>query len=216
MRKIVIRAVLLLGPLLVAAAILHARAQQVPQQGAAPASFVPFSAHSLITTATGAEIVGRYYRRSDGSTRAETGERPGMPSLVLINNYATRVTYSWRARDDDWVSHPMETPPPQPWVPDENSLASMRPVPEAVEGFELLRKDNPGSGGGYSLVAPRLNYYPLVIRSCADDHTPPGGCVSSRKHRIEIGEPPSELFEPGAGETPVRSGTPFARQPVPR
>jgi hypothetical protein len=216
MKKLVRYVLLLVGPLLILAGVIHARSSSVSQAHdpvQAAEKFVPFSAETQIVTETGAIIVGRFYRRSDGSTRSETGKALDAPSTIFINNYGSRSSYMWTK--GSWIAYPIGHPVvPRPWHPDEKSLARMLPVQESVDGLALLRKNNPGSPeGGYELVAPRLNFYAVVVRTCSDTPAPEDKCLTNRKFNIQIGEPPSELFEPGEGEAVAKSSTPFGPQP---
>ncbi len=208
-------AYLLVGPLLIAGGAMHARSasRQASDRSQPAETFVPFSAQTEITTETGQIILGRFYRRGDGSTRSETGPALDAPTVIYINNHANRTSYMWAARDGGWISYPLEGPQLPPWHPDEKSLALMTPVSESVDGLELLRKKN--GPNGYSLLAPALGYYAVVNTTCSTDSRAEAKCSTNRKFNIRVGEPPWDLFEPAEGERIAKSTVPFApRRPL--
>jgi hypothetical protein len=117
-------------------------------------------------------------------------------TLIGIQNFTKRVSYHWAARTG-WTSAPMEMPPfglqPRPV-----KAKDFTPTAEAVEGFRLVKTFGPTMANWF---APELNMYALK-RETYDCGTP-GVTCRVEVFNIRVGEPPSTLFEPPAGDSPV-------------
>jgi hypothetical protein len=140
---------------------------------------------SFVRTEPGArKVVGWFHRGADGSTREESNADGPAKPVTLIMNVARRLQY--RFEEGVWASFPVHFPP-NGWHPDpvERDPRKFTPAP-AIEKIAVFRFVNPQ--GLVLLVAPGLNYFPLVTER------PNGGreVFSS----VFVREQPEGLFEP--------------------
>ena len=92
-----------------------------------PDSWIPFSATIEIHRSHRIVAVGRFYRGSDGSTRAELGPSLDEVPTVTIKNMSRTSIWVWDV-DRGWTALPMDL---GPW--------GTRPVPSArLPGYEPL------------------------------------------------------------------------------
>lgn len=153
-----------------------------------PDSWIPFSATLELRDVHGISAVGRFYRGSDGSTRAELGPSLDEVPTVTIRNMSHTSVWVWDA-ERGWTALPMDL---GPW--------GTRPAPAArLSGYVLLEttiKDlehlvMKKTETALQVLAPELNLLPLIMSHCPS----PGGCHLRRYLDIEIGEQPMELFD---------------------
>lgn len=190
----------LIVPLLLIAAMVAAKGRRQATDASqavtlidAPTAWVAFSADYVKGYPGKDEVVGRFMRASNGSDRLESGP-PGDPArVVFIHNIGRSLYYSKRIGADGrvfWISGPM-TLPADGWKP-----MQMREVPgrhvmlqDSVEGRAVLQA---GSHGTVMLLAPSLNYLPLVRRVVATGY-------HELYRNVTLGEPAEDLFDPPAG-----------------
>jgi hypothetical protein len=191
----------LIVPLLSIAAVVvaaNSRRQPAPPGEAmklidAPTAWVAFSADYVKGYSGKDEVVGRFMRASNGSDRLESGPPEDPARVVFIHNLARGQYYSKRTTTDGRVvsiSGPMSLPA-DGWKPMQMREERGRHVllQESVEGRAVLQT---GSYGTVVLLAPSLNYHPLVKRVVAT------GYHELYRH-VTVGEPAEDLFEPPPG-----------------
>jgi hypothetical protein len=178
------------------------------QRIAAPETWVPFTAELRQVkpkpNAAPQVIVGRFYRSAGGSQRLETWLENDPNRVIDIKNIP-RALYFTTAREKAtgrqyWVEQPLKLLPGG-WKP----IAMSERPPDRV----LLKEPYDGrevvavivGPGMVNLMAPSLNFYPLV-----KTHIPSG--ERTEAHVISTEEPASELFEPPAGVEIRRSDKP--------
>jgi hypothetical protein len=176
--------------------VLARAQQQVPHGGIgpdvwSPSEWIPFSAwvRSVVTT-DGVQRVGmqgRYYRRSDGSTRSETGPENGPIRVIDIKNIAAKRAYLFR--NGRWQSNPMQLRdggyrPRKQRV----DMLGLERHAEAISGFLVYKYTD--AGGVVSFQAPDLNFFKL--RTSYQETT-------QEFYDIQPGEQPDHLFEPPQG-----------------
>jgi hypothetical protein len=203
MRKILTAMILITLPLLVAGSVLYARgfrALQPDQHVPSPTEWIPFRSDFRQVDGSGAVHVGRFYRRSDGSTRSESGQSLGKWHTILIKNISTATYYTWY-EERGWARQPMQLPK-WGWRPGKRhfNTPGLTLVPQRVEGFTLLKVEH--NGGAYDLQAPELNFF-TVVRHWGD--TVGSGTTHSN---IRVGEQPAELFEPPRDASVAAIGEP--------
>jgi hypothetical protein len=192
--------VLLLAPLVGAGALglyesAGSRVLAQPRLVAQPAYWVPFSAElKRIFETDGSVFVGRYYRATNGSTRADTGRSFDALDNVTIKNIPAATFYRWTP-ETGWTSQPMDLPPGG-WRPMATIFNDrMSEVSELVEGFRLIKVVH--TGGRVSYQAPDLNLFTLVLLvPCKFD---PAASCGTWHSNIVTGEPPASYFSPTPG-----------------
>ena len=176
--------------------VLAKAEQQAPHGGIgpdipSPNQWVPFVANARsVVTIDGVKRVrmeGRYYRRSDGSTRFETGPEKGPIKTIAIKNIAT--TRFYRFSKNHWQSNPMQLRDGG-YLPAKRreDLRGMEKHAEALSGFLVYRYTD--RGGLQSLQAPDLNFF--ALRTWNDDTT-------QEFFDVQLGEQADDLFEPPLG-----------------
>lgn len=194
----------LIVPLLLIAVVVAAKShRQTTLAGAAPAEavklidapteWVAFSADYVKGYPGKDEVVGRFMRASNGSDRLESGPPDDPARVIFIHNIARSLYYSKRIASDGrvvWVSGPMSLPA-DGWKPMQMREEPGRHVmlQDSIEGRAVLQA---GSHGTVMLLAPSLNYHPLVRRVIAT------GYHELYRH-VTLGEPAEDLFEPPPG-----------------
>jgi hypothetical protein len=163
-----------------------------------PANWVPFSATSRFVYPSGSVVFGRFYRSSDGSERLDKEAYSGQPATTTIKNIPTATYYIGMGMPtccDKWASYPMKLPmegytPSYIRPPGSTALEKVEARWSGFDAYRLLSKN-------YTRVlVPGLNYFAVLT----DD---PAG---RRREflNIQVGEQPSDLFEPPAGAVVVR------------
>lgn len=173
---------------------------------ASPENWVPFTAEwRRVKPRPNAEsvvVVGRFSRASNGSTRLESGPESEPARVIDIKNIARRLYYT-TARDANgnryWVEQPLRLGP-DGWKP-----MLMRERADRVvlkEPFDGRQVVSVVVGPGMvDLMAPALNFYPLV-----KTYIPTGDRTEA--HVVSTDEPAGDLFEPPAGAEIRRSEKP--------
>jgi hypothetical protein len=147
--------------------------------------WVPF-AGEFRAVSGGSEARGRVFRRRDGSFRKETLDLVGVPSFITIENRARKRFYSYSA--GGWTSQPWPRTPPPP--PGRERYLTAGPQADRVAGLRVVRWDT--GLGVMTLLAPELDYYPLV-----EEHPHPP--LRIRYTAITRADPADSLFEPPPG-----------------
>jgi hypothetical protein len=155
-----------------------------------PSGWVAFQADVEITQRGKPLILGSFYRGSDGSVRLETWDAKDPSQRVIsIKNKTTRTRY---VKPPDkagvgWKSYPLgETTQPYRY----RTNSHIRAHSSRVEGYSLYLSIGPE--GDTRLLAPDLNFFPLVVQGVKDGRRE----VYKNIKRIE---PPASLFEPPSG-----------------
>jgi len=167
--------------------------QQAPHGGtgpeiAAPIQWIPFAANmkSVVTTdgVQRVRVHGRYYRRSDGSTRNETGPESGPMKVIYIKNIATKRAYLFQR--DRWQSNPMQLDD-RGYQPRKRrvDMRGLEQHAEALSGFLVYKYTD--AGGVVAYQAPDLNFF--ALRTSYGDTT-------QEFYDIQLGEQTDDLFEP--------------------
>ncbi len=130
------------------------------------------------------DVAGRYFRASDGSDRVETGPPNEPARVVFIRNIPESTYYSRRVDKDGsvyWLSGPMQLPK-DGWQPPK--------MKEIVGRIALLEEEYEGravaqvsSKGSIKLMAPSLNFLPLVNRHVVSGYQERTGTCSSVNSR---------------------------------
>lgn len=183
---------------------------EIPQ----PGGWVPFAADFETTEPGKPDILGRYYRGSDGSFRSEQNAKDGSVQAIAISNIAEATAYLFLSRrGQSWVKRPMLLPPAgfKP-LKRKQEMKGLSLQTESVQGFDTYRYVDPT--GGVELQAPALNFFPLLYERA---HT-----LERRQYfNIKLGEQPREIFQPPPGaeieymETPIPNGVPVSALPPP-
>ena len=154
-----------------------------------PPTWQPFTAELTQTTVGAPDLVGHYYRASDGSDRYDMTTRDGSAHFVTIVNVHTRLQYSC-----NMITNRCERRSAgdgeRPLMKIRVGTQGMAPSAERIEGYELYEYTD--AGGVRSLLAPALNFASLV-----KFHAERG--YRRTLSRITLGEPSNSLFEPPAG-----------------
>jgi hypothetical protein len=171
-----------------------------------PDTWVPFTATvRQVKPRPGREtliVVGRMVRAGNGSERLETGPENEPARVIDIKNIA-RALYFTTARDTSgamyWVEQPMKLPAGGWKPPTMSERADRVRLKEKFDGREVVAVTvGPGQ---VNLMAPSLNFYPLVKTIALT-----GERIEA--HVISTDEPSAELFEPPAGAEIRRSDKP--------
>lgn len=176
-------------PVLVLVSWLHASTSKqelklIPQ----PQGWVAFVSDLRIVTPGQPEASGRFYRRSDGSTRSDIARPNGV--TVMINNVATQLHYK-SVSAGEWQSQPMVLPPTG-YVPTLARADNPQLVlqPELMEGLEVYKAS---SGKDVSYRTAELNMFAIRIERSN------GGLIQHRN--IKLIEPDGALFTPPKGDS---------------
>lgn len=158
--------------------------EAIPQ----PSERVPFSADVVKRTSTNV-FTGLYYRRSDGSFReegviTEPGKAPDKGLMIM--DLTKKVAYI--LRQNRWATAPVDAvaPPLYQRRVAMNGISGL--VPEAATHSGLTVYRGTRGNGDYELLAPDLNFFPVVVQ---------GGKADFRTEytNFKIGEPDAALFE---------------------
>jgi hypothetical protein len=147
--------------------------------------WVPFEGEFRAVSG-GSETRGRVFRRRDGSFRKETLDLVGVPAFITIENRARKRFYSYSA--GGWTSQPWTRTPPPP--PGRERYRNASPQADRVAGLRVVRWDT--GLGVMTLLAPELDYYPLV-----EEHPHPP--LRIRYTAVTRADPADSLFEPPPG-----------------
>ena len=170
-----------------------------PQTGdvPSPAGWVPFDATARRTDSDGkVNMVGRFYRASDGSTRLDTGPAGGPIGIIDIKNISNSTQYVMQSTGK-WVSYRMKLPSSgyRP-LKRRTTVVGLEPYAETIEGFELYRYAS-ANAGPIAFQAPSLNFFALVTEFNG---------TRQEYHDVRIREQPKELFFPTPGTAVEDSG----------
>lgn len=161
--------------------------------GSQPATWVPFEADVTILSPGEPNIVGRFYRSSDGSTRLVTESEDRSQRVISIKNVSQQRLYIL-TRGGAWLSNPM-TLPRNGWRPPQFAAGRAGigevPLSQQVEGFQVYRQTLQGDDVVH-LRAPALNFFPIVRQDL----------LSGKRQiysNIRLIEPPAGLFTPPPG-----------------
>jgi hypothetical protein len=152
---------------------LPARQQPPPLEFIdAPETWVPFSADVRITFPGQVDVVGRFFRASNGSRRLETGPSLAEVMAISITNFSDLTMYQYYGTTGSWTSSPT-TPrgaEVQRWP---KGLANWSPYPRRLAvragesgsidsdtGFFAYRVSD--DMGGFKLKVPDLNFFDIV------------------------------------------------------
>jgi hypothetical protein len=197
MKKNISQFCLLLAPIVAASVILGAKATITDQAEVivGPAQWVAFTANLTRVHTNGQKFFGRYYQRADGSTRSESGSKPGTVDVVAIKNVAQRTFYFKSARVDYWIVMQMQLPKAG-WFPHPLRMNdAQRHADETIEGFNLVETTERDGRKTYS--APELNFFQLAsIEPCATGVEGPCG---DRIDQVRLEESADEFFLPPPG-----------------
>ena len=152
---------------------LAAHAQsQLPEFIEAPGTWVPFSADLKITFPGQQDVVGRFFRASDGSRRMETGPSLTEVMAISITNFADLTLYQYYGTTGSWTSSPASPrgSEVQQW---RKGLSNWSPYPrrlavragesgsiDSETGFFAYRVTD--DFGGFTLRVPELNFFNIV------------------------------------------------------
>lgn len=195
-----------LGPLLVLGALSSHQAQPPseprsqslldPREIPRPDGWVAFGSDVEITDDKDPRVLtGKFYQDSNGSTYYESGPNPSGSAVsqdpdhpnnvITIFNIPLGKAYI-RGKSGRWESHPLGIDSKQ-WRPKRYRYnAYVREHPERVLGWTVVKSTN-AKNTGYTLMAPGLNFAPLVWRRTSD---------TRRLLNIQLGDPDPELFLP--------------------
>jgi hypothetical protein len=179
------RGVILLGVLIVGV-ISAAMVQEavVP----APATWQPFDARIDQSTPGFPDMVGTFYRSSDGSERYDQALADGTKHLVTVMSVATGWQYACNISSNMCMR--MQAESPRRIGLRRVTMPGLVSTDQQIEGFALYEYTD--LNGRKSLQAPSLNFAELVI----DD--PATGTHRTLSH-IALREPDPSLFQPPAG-----------------
>jgi hypothetical protein len=159
----------------------------------APTAWVAFTADYVKGYPGKDEVLGRFFRTSNGSDRLESGPPDDPSRVVFIHNIARGVYYTKRIAADGhvfWISGPMALPP-DGWKPmqmtEEKGVRVQ--LHATIEGRTVIQT---GTRGIVSLLAPSLNYHPMVRRDIATGY-------HELFRNVKLEEPAEALFEPPPG-----------------
>jgi hypothetical protein len=202
--------VMVLAPLLVAAAVIYVRGLLVliaqptvsrdQSATAPPQTWIPFAADLRIVNERGHMHYGGYFRASDGSFRSEDLQSPDTIRRIDITNIPTESYYSWTPRAG-WTRRPTQLPSGG-WHPPTTALKGRTLLEEKFEGFEAVRKEY--RDGRYQIDVPQLNYFTVAF-GCSQ---PGPKCVTINYFNIRQQEQPAELFLPPPGAPMTYSSQP--------
>jgi hypothetical protein len=155
-----------------------------PQAIPAPTDWVAFDA-SMRKRSKEGPVFGRYYRRSDGSTRWDTGPAENDMRVISISNVSNSEHYEY-ARGT-WKSYRMILPPGgyRPKRRSFQTTKGLEPWSTRIQGFEVIRQSTNSELVRY--VAPALNFFALL--SELDD-------TRQEFFDVRVREQPSQLFSP--------------------
>jgi hypothetical protein len=183
-------------------------AQLLPQ---GPPAWVPFSADVTVAKPN-QTVVGRYYRRSDGSYRLDTGSSPDDIQVTYIYNASEAQVYA-KKPVSGWTVHILPDMVPGRFDPP-TTMANRIDISHypyrlairrgesgsltATEGFPAVQTLTPE--GAVKLSIPELNFFEVEVRLPTGRH--------EAYTNIEIGEQPVSLFHPPGRIRVVRRATP--------
>ena len=196
----------LLSPRLVLAAalatttvVLFTRTVRASRQGQAsavfdvipqPTTWQPFVAEVIQTTPDAPDLVGWFWRASDGSERYDQAARDGSVHIVTIISVPTGWQYACDLVRDFCKKYPFLQSPVRPLVARRSSTRNLAPTAEVLEGFRLHAYITPQ--GVKRLEAADLNFADLVV----DD---PGNGMHRVMFDIKRQEPSPTVFVPPSG-----------------
>ncbi len=161
-----------------------------------PSAWVAFGADIEITDDRDTRVImGKFYQDRNGSSYTETGPNPpGSPvsddpdhpnNVITIHNIPSATSYI-RGKRGVWEKHPLGVEPKQ-WQPKRYRYnAHVKDHAERVLGWRVVKAVN-AKGTGYQLMAPDLNFAPLVWRRTTD---------TRRLLNIHVGDADPKLFLP--------------------
>lgn len=157
----------------------------------APVNWVAFSADRMSTNEATPDsyVYGRYYRRSDGSTRSDAGVKGESIQSIEIHNMTNSTYYTFFR--GSWESYKMRLPEEgyTPAVPRLGKTNFLAKSDEFIQGFDNIYTETQPSG----LVrheAPALNFFALR-------QTYQG--AKTEYYNVQIAEQPDDLFVPPPG-----------------
>jgi hypothetical protein len=150
-----------------------------------PTEWVPFDASMRKVSPKEGTMEGRYYRRSDGSTRFDTGPTINNIRVISISNVANSEHYE--LTKGTWKSYRMILPPEgyRPGARSFNITRGLEAWPEAVQGFEVVRLTT--EDGLIRFQAPALNFFNLLTEFQG---------TRQEFFDVRLREQPRELFFP--------------------
>lgn len=179
--------------------VLFTRTVKASRQGQAsavvdvipqPTTWQPFVAE-VIQTAPGApELVGWFWRASDGSERYDQAARDGSVHIVTIISVPTGWQYTCDLVRDFCKKYPFLESPVRPVVARRSNTRSLAPTAEVLEGFRLHEYITPQ--GVKRLEAADLNFADLIV----DD---PDNGMHRAMFNIKRQEPSPTVFVPPGG-----------------
>jgi hypothetical protein len=163
----------------------------------APEHWVPFEADVRITYPASVEVVGRFYRSSDGSVRLETGPSRDDVRVIFIRNVPEAVVYGWSG--GSWRKEPLVMPqfwvsPPRWRITQHWSRYPYRLAIRLGESGDIAASDGftayrvLGPAGITKLKVPELNMFDAVIDRPDGRH--------ETYVNVRIGEQPDWIFKP--------------------
>jgi hypothetical protein len=163
----------------------------------APNAWVPFTARVTITKPGSPQVVGRYYRSSNGSNRLETGPSDSDVRVVHITNNTDGLGYLYNR--NGWVSWKLERIGLQPtqfvrnleWSDYPHKLALKRGESGSLTASEGFKAYLVVGRGISKLRVPELNLFAVVRQRIDGRH--------ESYTNIELAEPDDVMFSPPAG-----------------
>lgn len=161
-----------------------------------PSAWVAFGADIEITDDRDTRVLkGKFYQDKNGSSYTETGPNaPGSPvsddpnhpnNVITIHNIPQETSFI-RGKNGVWEKHPLGVEARQ-WQPKRYRYNEhVKAQSERVLGWSVVKSIN-AKGTGYQLMAPDLNFAPLVWRRTTD---------TRRLLNIQLGDPDPKMFLP--------------------
>jgi hypothetical protein len=198
MRHVVIAATILLAAVVVGFGVSPARTsgQTATDEIAQPSDWVPFDADVQISFPSKASSIdGRFFRGSDGSSRLETWDRKDPSTKVISIKNIARVRQYVSSPANGWKANPMLLPP-NGWHPARYraSMKNLVPRRDQLEGLQLYQLTGPE--GDVEVLAPALNFFPVVRQYIKDGERWGYSNIRVREQDPALFEPP-----PGAAVT---------------
>jgi hypothetical protein len=178
----------------VTAVVVKARAAQIPGAIEGSAQWTPFEADFAIIVDGVVTTNGHAWRGADGSLRrdsyASQSPEPNSPYVVIFN-IARRMAYYLRPPKTSWDAYPLRLPA-KGYLPTRAWGSSMARVSEPRIGFQTVERVKGATPDERIVVAPELNFYPLLISR-------PGERLTQEITNVNLVVPPQTIFEPPAG-----------------
>jgi hypothetical protein len=162
-----------------------AQVAAIPQ----PAGWTAFDAYwKMLEPSQSVNLVGRFHRASDGSTRQESYNDRGELLHLRIINIHKKETYRYVAQTQRWTMQRVQYPEsgyttPPGWRVDTPGLTQMAQAYEGLPAYEFRDRD-----GYVRTMVPALNFHPVRLSG-------PGG-YSRQFTNIRIRPQSADLFLP--------------------